>query len=507
MAWSAPISWTTGQIVTAANLNEQIRDNSTYLHDNYLPLAGGTLTGPLVAAAGAVGAPGIAFAGSLTSGFYRPAADQIAIAIAGAQAVLVTSTGATFAGAATATGLEISSANEAIHLLTYDATGDAASKETRWGLKHYTNAEEPIAMIGGSAAAAASYLWIGGAFANMNAVTEINFYTAANNTTLTGTFRGKIDSAGNWGIGMVPVRTLDVTGTFGTTGAGTIGGLLTASADATVGGTLGVGAAASATSGLYVAKSLSAGAGVSVDGGRIAGTLTKTADTGQLTGLYIGTGFTVDNGITCGLAAQLELAGVAASIAGATLVTHVALFLGTPSNGSTVRVIGTSSGAYLTTTGVWTDNPSWSHLKEAVKPVKQTEMASIFDWVRDDFAPVRYRYKTRTETRKVPVFEDEDEWGEIEVDGTPQSVRIGTRRVRVGERDEEVVLCQHQSYEYDHFGYLLDTLPDNMRQIICSDAEGGISGKDERGLLLALMQEAARRIAIMDNRVSALEAA
>lgn len=25
--WTAPASWTTGQIVTAANLNEQIRDN------------------------------------------------------------------------------------------------------------------------------------------------------------------------------------------------------------------------------------------------------------------------------------------------------------------------------------------------------------------------------------------------------------------------------------------------------------------------------------------------
>ena len=31
MAWVAPLTWSTGQIVTAAQLNEQIRDNETYL--------------------------------------------------------------------------------------------------------------------------------------------------------------------------------------------------------------------------------------------------------------------------------------------------------------------------------------------------------------------------------------------------------------------------------------------------------------------------------------------
>jgi len=31
MAWTAPMTWSTGPIVTAAHLNEQIRDNETYL--------------------------------------------------------------------------------------------------------------------------------------------------------------------------------------------------------------------------------------------------------------------------------------------------------------------------------------------------------------------------------------------------------------------------------------------------------------------------------------------
>ena len=31
MAWTAPATWSTGQIVTAAELNEQVRDNEIYL--------------------------------------------------------------------------------------------------------------------------------------------------------------------------------------------------------------------------------------------------------------------------------------------------------------------------------------------------------------------------------------------------------------------------------------------------------------------------------------------
>jgi len=33
MSYTVPISWSTGQIVTASQLNEQIKDNMTYVHD------------------------------------------------------------------------------------------------------------------------------------------------------------------------------------------------------------------------------------------------------------------------------------------------------------------------------------------------------------------------------------------------------------------------------------------------------------------------------------------
>lgn len=39
MGWTAPSTWTTSQVVTATNLNEQLRDNMTYVHSGK-PYAG-----------------------------------------------------------------------------------------------------------------------------------------------------------------------------------------------------------------------------------------------------------------------------------------------------------------------------------------------------------------------------------------------------------------------------------------------------------------------------------
>ena len=68
------------------------------------------------------------------------------------------------------------------------------------GLAHYTNAEEPTSWLFGDSDANASHLSIGGGIAWMNAVEQINFYTAGNTTTTTGTLRGLFNDSGNFYI-------------------------------------------------------------------------------------------------------------------------------------------------------------------------------------------------------------------------------------------------------------------------------------------------------------------
>lgn len=57
----------------------------------------GTITAPV----GSVGAPSIAFAGASTTGFYAPAADRVALSIAGTQRLYITGTGRFSFGAGT----------------------------------------------------------------------------------------------------------------------------------------------------------------------------------------------------------------------------------------------------------------------------------------------------------------------------------------------------------------------------------------------------------------------
>ena len=78
---------------------------------------------------------------------------------------------------------------------------NATQKVMRFGVPHYTNAEEPVAALFGSHTATENNVFIGGGTGVFNAATTVAFYTAANTTTTTGSQRMRIDSGGNVGIG------------------------------------------------------------------------------------------------------------------------------------------------------------------------------------------------------------------------------------------------------------------------------------------------------------------
>ncbi|MBI4087045.1 tail fiber domain-containing protein, partial [Candidatus Kaiserbacteria bacterium] len=94
-------------------------------------------------------------------------------------------------------------------------------KVSRIGNFHYTNTEEPMAILVAVSDTAANSLSVGGGTNQMNAATYVNFFTAANTTTVTGTERMRIDSTGNVGIGTTtPGEVLDITRTSATEAGG-----------------------------------------------------------------------------------------------------------------------------------------------------------------------------------------------------------------------------------------------------------------------------------------------
>ncbi len=79
-------------------------------------------------------------------------------------------------------------------------TTNATIKESSVAGRHYTNTEEVLALIIGRAEAAANKVQVGGGQNNFNAATTIEFYTAADTTTLIGTLAANITGVGTASI-------------------------------------------------------------------------------------------------------------------------------------------------------------------------------------------------------------------------------------------------------------------------------------------------------------------
>jgi len=71
---------------------------------------------------------------------------------------------------------------------------NSAEKYGTFATQHYTNAEEPALGFAVQSSSSDNNILIGGALGEFNAATTIKFYTAANNTTTSGTQRMTIDS-------------------------------------------------------------------------------------------------------------------------------------------------------------------------------------------------------------------------------------------------------------------------------------------------------------------------
>lgn len=92
--------------------------------------------------------------------------------------------------------LHVVNANHANMFRLQDVVTDATNKIAAMGMGHYTNAEEPIALISGISTLTGTSLTIGGNVSSMNAAMDIAFNTATTPTTLNGTTRLNVKANG-----------------------------------------------------------------------------------------------------------------------------------------------------------------------------------------------------------------------------------------------------------------------------------------------------------------------
>lgn len=82
-----------------------------------------------------------------------------------------------------------------------DTDADATNKVMRLAGRHYNNDEEDVALFFVSSASTATTLAVGGGTGTRNAATQLDLYTATDNTTLTGTPRLRIHKSGRVCVG------------------------------------------------------------------------------------------------------------------------------------------------------------------------------------------------------------------------------------------------------------------------------------------------------------------
>jgi len=211
---------TTGSLFAFADNTVDIGANATSNRPRNV-YAGTSFIAPL----GAVGTPSHTFAGDSDTGLWSPAANTWALSAGGVETLrgvngtvsltgsLAVSSAVNIGGTATTGATSLGSFGNSFSLIGGTSLTDVTTKSMRVGLAHYTNAEEPMALLVATSAAGASTLNIGGGVSLANAATKVAIYTAANNTTTTGTERWSWDSSGHY------LPTADNTYDIGASGA------------------------------------------------------------------------------------------------------------------------------------------------------------------------------------------------------------------------------------------------------------------------------------------------
>ena len=161
-------------VVNDSGVSKKI--TQTNLLSTALPLAGGTMTGTIA---------------GFTSTGIDDNATSTAITIDASENVGI---GTTSPSAA----LDIVSSGLSEQLRLSNTENDATTKYGAIVGSHYNNAEETITgmLMTSNSSTTGGSISIGGGMSAANAVNTVKFYTAANNTTLTGTERMRIDSDG-----------------------------------------------------------------------------------------------------------------------------------------------------------------------------------------------------------------------------------------------------------------------------------------------------------------------
>lgn len=146
----------------------------------------------------------------------------------------------------------------------------------------------------------------------------------------------------------------------------------------------------------------------------------------------------------------------------------IALLVSSTGGTNNFQIYDNDLGAKLTG-GTWTNAPSWRRLKKDITTISSDDINDCYDWLLT-YDPVTFRYKD-------------------------------TLRERPDTKEKYTV---KDDSPFPHTGFILDDMPEKMREFIMATDDGGISTKDMEGVILMLLQKAAKKIKELENRLDLL---